>query len=81
MAQAYVNILAKLRECNLEGMSWFLSDLLHKPNPSVLSSRQGMLIAPQAHGGGLIPKISTLKEVLYSCYLWPKVFALTHFCL
>ena len=39
MAQTHVNILEKLRECDLEGMGWFLSDLLHKPNPSMLSSR------------------------------------------
>ena len=30
--------LEKLRKCGLEGMSWFLSDLLHEPNTCVLSS-------------------------------------------
>ena len=32
------NILEKLRECGLEGMSRFLLDILHEPNPSVLPS-------------------------------------------
>ena len=38
------NILGKLRECGLEGMSQFLSNLLHEPSPCVLPSRQGTLV-------------------------------------
>ena len=30
--------LEKLRKCGLEGMSWFLLDLLHEPNTCVLTS-------------------------------------------
>ena len=56
-------LLGKLRKCGLEGMGWFLLELLHEPSPCVLTSGQGTLIAPQTHGGGLVPKISTLKEV------------------
>ena len=58
------DLLEKFRKCGLEGMGRFLSDLLHEPNPCVLPSGQGTLVAPQAHGGGLIPKISTSKELL-----------------
>ena len=61
MAQAHVTIWGKLRKCGLEGMGRFLSDLLHEPNPCVLPSGQGTLVAPQAHGGGLVSKISTPK--------------------
>ena len=56
-----MQLMGKLRKCGLEGMCRFLSDLLHKPSPCVLSSGQGTLVAPQAHGGGLVSKISTPK--------------------
>ena len=36
-------------------------DLLHEPSPCVLPSGQGTLVAPQAHGIGLVSKISTPK--------------------
>ena len=75
------NIWRKLRKCGLEGMSWFLSDFLHEPNPCVLPSGLGILVAPQAHGSGLVSKISTPKQFLCSGWLWPKVSALTHFYL
>ena len=58
--------MEKLRKCGLEGMGWFFSDLLHEPNLCVLPSGQGTLVAPQAHRGGLVPKISTSKELLCS---------------
>ena len=61
MTQAHVTIWEKLRKCGLEGMGWFLSNLLHEPSPCVLPSGQGTLVAPQAHGGGLVSKISTPK--------------------
>ena len=64
MAQAHATYLRNLRECDLEGMSWFVLDLLHESNPCVLPSRQGMLIAPLAHGGDFVLEISTLKELL-----------------
>ena len=64
MAQAHATYLRNLRECDLEGMSWFVSDLLHESNPCVLPSRQGTLIAPLAHGGDFVLEISTLKELL-----------------
>jgi len=60
------NLLGKLEKCGLEGMGWFLLDLLHEPNAYVLPSGQGTLVAHQAHGGGLVPKISTPKEFLCS---------------
>ena len=60
------DILGKLRKCRLEGRGWFPSDLLLEPNLGVLSSEQGILIVPQPHGGGLVPKISTPKELSYS---------------
>ena len=69
----------KLRKCDLEGMSRFLSDLLHEPSPCVLPSGQGTLVAPQAHGRGLISKISTPKQILCPMWLWPKVFVRTFF--
>ena len=53
----------KLRKCGLEGMSRFLSELLHEPNPCMPPSGQGTLVAPQAHERGLIPRISTSKEL------------------
>ena len=59
-----MQLMEKLRKCGLEGMGRFLSDLLHEPSPSVLLSEQGTLVAPQAHRGGLISKISTLKQLL-----------------
>ena len=58
--------MGKLRKCGLEGMGRLLSDLLHERNPCVLPSGQGTLVASQAHGGGLVPKISTSKELLCS---------------
>ena len=60
-----MQLMGKLRKCDLEGMGWFFSDLLHEPNLCVLSSGQGTLVAPQAHERGLVPKISTSKELLY----------------
>ena len=53
----------KLRKCSLEEMGRFLSNSLHEPRPSVLPRGQGTLVAPQTHGGGLVPKISTSKEL------------------
>jgi len=66
MAQAHATYWGKLRKCGLENMGRFLLNLLHEPSPCVLPSRQRILVAPQAHGGGLVPKISTLKEFLFS---------------
>ena len=60
------DLWGKLRKCGLEGMSWFLLDLLHELRPSVLLSGQGTLVASQTHGGGLVPEISTSKEFLCS---------------
>ena len=57
------DLLGKLRKCGLEGMGCFLSDLLHESSPCVLPSEQGALVAPRAHGGGFISKISTSKEL------------------
>ena len=65
----------KLRKCDLEGMSQFLSDLLHELSPCILLSGQGTLVAPQAHGGGLISKIFTPKQLLCFGWPWPKVSA------
>ena len=56
--------MGKLRKSGLKGMDRFLSDLLHEPNTYVLPSGQGTLVAPQAHGRGLVLKISTSKEIL-----------------
>ena len=61
-----MQLMGKLRKCGLEGMGRFLLDLLHKPSPRVLPSGQGTLVAPQAHGRGLVSKISTTKQLLYS---------------
>ena len=77
MAQAHATYGGKLRKCGLEGMGWFLSDLLHELSPCVLPNGQGTLVVPQAHGEGLVPKISTSKELLCSRWLWPKVSTLT----
>ena len=51
------NLLGKLRNHGLEDIGRFLSNLLHEPSTCVLPSGQGTLIAYQAHGGGLVPKI------------------------
>ena len=61
MAQAHVTYWGKLRKCSLEGMGRFLSDLLHESSLCVLLSGQGILVAPQAHGIGLVSKIFTAK--------------------
>ena len=74
-------LLGKLRRCSLEDMGWFLLDILHEPNSNMVPSELGMRLAPQAHGGGLITKISAPKEILCSGCLWPKVSVLNHFCL
>lgn len=66
------DILGKLKKCVLEGMVRFLLDFLHKPNSCMLQSGLGMLVAPQGHGGGLVPEISTPDKVLCSCCMWPK---------
>ena len=58
------NLLGKLRKCGLEDMGRFLSDLLHELSSCMLPSGQETLVAPQAHGGGLVSKISTLKQLL-----------------
>ena len=54
-----MQLMGKLRKCGLEGMGRFLLNLLHEPNPCMLPSGQGTLVAPQAHGGGLVSKIFT----------------------
>ena len=79
MAQAYATCWGKLRKCGLEGMGRFLLDFLHEPRPCVLPSGQETLIASQAHEGGLVSKISTLKQFLCSGWLWPKVSVQTLF--
>ena len=79
MAQAHSTYLGKLKECGLEGMGRFLSDLLHEPSPCVLPSGQGTFVSPLAHEGGLVPKISTLKEALCSGWLRSNFFALPFF--
>ena len=61
-----MQLMGKLRKYGLEGMGWFFLDLLHGLNLCMLPSRQGTLVAPQAYGGGLVPKISTSKELLCS---------------
>ena len=66
MAQAHVTYWGKLRKCGLEGMGQFLSNLLHEPSPYVLPSGQVTRVVPLAHGGGLVPEISTLKQLLCS---------------
>jgi len=48
-------------------------------SPCVLPSGQGTLVAPQAHGEGLVSKISTSKQLLCSSWLWPKVSVRTLF--
>ena len=60
------DLWGKLKKCGLEGMSWFFSNLLQEPRPSMLPSGQGTLVAPQAHGRSFVPEIFTLKEFLYS---------------
>ena len=67
------NSLGKLRKCGLEGMSRFLLNLLHEPSSHVLPSGLETQVAPQAHEGVFVPKISTVKEHLYFDCLWPKV--------
>ena len=44
MAEAHVTYLEKLRKYGLEGMSWFLSNLLHEPNTCMLASEQRTLV-------------------------------------
>ena len=66
MAQAHATYWKKLRKCGLKNMGRFLSDLFHEPSPCVLPSGQETLVAHLAHGVGLVPKISTLKEPLCS---------------
>ena len=75
------DLWGKLRKCGLESMGRFLSDLLHEPSPYVLLSGQGTLVAPQAHGVGLVSKISTPKQLLCSGWLWPNFSAILFFCL
>ena len=58
------DIWGKLRKYDLEGIGRFVSDLLHELSPCMLPSGQGTLVAPQAHGGGLVSKISTPKQLL-----------------
>ena len=77
MAQAHATYWGKLRKCGLEGMGQFPLGLLYEPNTCVLPSGQGTLVAPQAHGGSLVPKIFIPKELLYFGRLWPKVSTLT----
>ena len=57
------NIWKKLRKCGLKGISQFLLDFLRKPSSCVLPSVHGTLVAPLAHGEGLVPEISTSKEL------------------
>ena len=49
--------------------------------PCVLPSGQRTLVAPQAHGGSLVPKISISKEFSCSGWLRPKISTRTCFCL
>ena len=55
------NLLGKLREWSLKSMGRLLSNILLEPcpltSPSVLSSGQETLVAPQAHGWDLVPEI------------------------
>ena len=73
------DLLGKLREYGLEGMGWLDSNLLHDPSPQVLLSELGTQVAPRAHEGGFVPKISTSKEFLYSGLLWSSFSALQFF--
>ena len=57
-------LLEKLRKCDLEGMGRFFLDLLHELNTCMLSYGQRTLVAPQAHGRGLVPEISIPKQLL-----------------
>ena len=66
MAQAHAINWGELRNCGLENMSRFLSNLLHEPSPCMLPSGHETLVVPQTHVGGLEPEISTLKELLFS---------------
>ena len=67
------DLLGKLRKCGLEDMGWFLSDILYELSPCMLPSGQETLVAPQAHGGDLVSKIFTSKQLLCFGWLWPKV--------
>ena len=69
MTQAHATNWEKLKKCGFEGMSQFLSDFLHEPNPCVLSSGQRTLVAPKAHGGGLVHKSPSQKNfyILVDC--------------
>ena len=58
------DLLGEIEDVWFEGMGRFLLDLLHELGPCVLPSGQGTLVEPQAHGGGLISKISTPKQFL-----------------
>ena len=58
------DLLGKLGKCGLKGIGQFFSDLLHEPSPCVLPSGRKTLVAPQAHRGGLVPKILTPKQLL-----------------
>ena len=74
-----MQLMGKLRKCGLEGMGWFLSDLLHKPSPCMLPSGQGTLVAPQAHGEGLVSKISTLTTAFILWVTVAQSFCSNHF--
>ena len=76
-----MQLMGKLRKCGLEGMGWFLSDLLHKPSPCMLPSGQGTLVAPQAHGEGLVSKISTLTTAFILQVTVTQLFCYTIFFL
>ena len=66
MTQAHAIYWGKLKKYGLEGMGQFLSNLLHEPSLCMLPSGKGTLIAPLAHGGGLVPENFTSKQLLCS---------------
>ena len=80
-SEAHATYWRKLRKCGLEGMSRFLSDLLHEPKPCVLPSGQRTLAVPWAHREGLVLEISTPKEFLCSSWLRPNFSTLHIFYL
>ena len=61
-----MQLIGEIEKVWVGGYGSVLLDILHEPSPCVLPSEQGTLVAPLAHGGSLVLKISTLKEFL--CY-------------
>ena len=79
MAQTHVTYSGTLRKCDLEGMSWFLSDHLHEAAHACYQAGKRHWLHLRLMEKDLYLKFPPQKDLLYFGCLLPKVSTLTIF--